>query len=317
MNINTDEKVEPVKIILAFLAVYIIWGSTYIAIKYALESFSPFLMSAIRFAIGGTLMCAWSYFRQGARPRLSDLRSTAVLGFLLLVMGSTGVVLAEKTVPSGVVSLLVTSIPCFIVLLEWLKPGGCPPGKRVIVGLVLGTLGILLLVGAHMGGHFASIDLVGVGYVLLGAFGSANGALYSRSAKVPRCQNLSAGLQMAFASFFLFILAIIFGECSLIPAMHFSLRSMLALLYLTVFGSMIAFSAYLWLLRHVPASRVATYAYVNPVVAVILGCCLGGEVIGSETMLGAGVLLLSVWLINSGKSQTKLVKTPSEVREPV
>jgi drug/metabolite transporter (DMT)-like permease len=297
-----------IRIILAFLTIYLIWGSTYIAIKFALESMPPFLMGATRFTLAGVFMCAWMMAR-GARANLSHLLPTATLGFLLLVVGSMGVVLAEKTVPSGMVSLLVAMVPVFIVLLQWLKPGGVRPTGRVVLGLITGISGLILLIEPQKFASGGSIDLGGVFCVLIGCLGSATGALYARTARVPEAQQLAAGMEMLFAGLILFALAGMQGEFALISALHLTFKSVAAWLYLMVFGSMLAFSVYIWLLNQVNPAHVSTYAYVNPVVAIFLGWLLAGETISIQTFTGAGIILAAVWLITQ-RATTKETPLP-------
>jgi len=295
------------KVILAFFVVYVVWGSTYVAIRFTLESMPPFLMVAIRFLIAGALMCAWTHLRGEPRPKKAHLVPTAVLGILLLVFGSTGVVLAERTVPSGLVSLLVATVPIYIVLLQWLRPGGTPPGKRVVAGLGAGVLGLVLLLGPARVATGSGIDLFGVVCVLVGALGSAIGALYARSANLPSSQQVAAGMEMLFAGVVLTLISACAGEFSYFQHFNLSIKSALALGYLIVFGSMLAFSAYGWLLKSVPADRVSTYAYVNPVVAVFLGWSLAGESITMQTIIGAAVILSAVLLITKPGPTAQLV----------
>lgn len=293
---ESQDKSRRLRIILAFLTIYIIWGSTYIAIKFALESMPPFLMGATRFTLAGLFMCAYMFAR-GARANFSHLLPTATLGFLLLVVGSMGVVLAEKTVPSGMVSLLVAMVPVFIVVLQWLRPGGIRPTGRVVLGLITGVSGLILLIEPQKFAGTGGIDLGGVACVLIGCLGSATGALYARSARVPEAQQLAAGMEMLFAGLILLALSGLQGEFALIATLHLTFKSIAAWLYLLVFGSMLAFSVYIWLLNQVNPAHVSTYAYVNPVVAILLGWLLAGETISLQTFIGAGIILAAVWLI--------------------
>jgi drug/metabolite transporter (DMT)-like permease len=295
INLNAHQ----LRILFAFAVIYLVWGSTYVAIKFTLESLPPFLMVAVRFTIAGAIMYAWTRLRGAPRPDKSHYLPTAVLGTLLLVFGSTGVVLAERTVSSGVVSLLVATVPVYIVLLQWLRPGGLHPGRRVLAGLVLGMLGLaLLLKPASFAATGGGVDIFGVICVLIGSLGSAIGALYARSAKLPASQQLAAGMEMLFAGLILFVVSACAGEFSYFQHINVSLKSGLALLYLIVIGSMLAYTAYGWLLKMVHPSHVSTYAYVNPVVAVFLGWSLAGEGITAQTMIGAAVILSAVFLIS-------------------
>jgi drug/metabolite transporter (DMT)-like permease len=301
----TSIKLTPhqVKVLLAFITVYLVWGSTYVAIKFTLESMPPFLMVAIRFTIAGAIMYAAMRLRGAPKPDRSHVFSTAILGILLLVFGSTGVVLATRSVPTGVVSLLVATVPAYIVLLQWLKPGGMRPTKRVVIGLLLGTTGLALLLRPSSFATSGGIDAFGVICVLIGSLGSAAGALYARSAKLPDSQHLASGMEMLFAGLILFVISFFAGEFSYFQHVNISMKSGLALLYLITFGSMLAFSAYGWLLKMVTPSRVSTYAYVNPVVAVFLGWVLAGEGVTTQTIIGASVILSAVFLISRGPAK--------------
>lgn len=302
------------RIALAFLAIYVVWGSTYVAIKFSLESLPPFLMAAIRFTIAGILMSIWCKTQGAPIPKRENILPTFILGILLLVFGSTGVVLAEKSVPSGLVSLLVTTVPIYIVLLQWLRPGGTKPTWRVIAGLCIGLIGMLLLLDPRIVNDNESIDYVGVSYVLIGALGSAIGVLYAPTAKLPGSQQVAAAMEMLAAGISLFVIAFCSGEFSYFSHAHLSLKSALAMAYLVVFGSMVAFSAYAWLLKVVSPSRVATYAYVNPVVALLLGWLLAGEPLTSSSILGSAVVLSAVWLITQAKSGNKSIPSNASLK---
>jgi len=223
--------------------------------------------------------------------------------------GSIGVVLAEKTVPSGMVSLLVAMVPVDIVLLQWLT-GGQKPTAKVITGLIIGVTGLVVLLEPAKLTGGAGIDFTGVVYVLLGCLGSAAGALYSRRANLPQSQQLAAGMEMLFAGLILFAIAAGAGELSQLGNIHISLKSFLAWLDLLVFGSMPAFSVYIWLLKHVNPAHVSTYAYVNPVVAIFLGCTLADETISPQTFIGAAIILLAVWLITQSNSKAAELALP-------
>jgi drug/metabolite transporter (DMT)-like permease len=292
------------RLVSAFALVYIIWGSTYLGIKVALESMPPFFMVGARFLVAGLVMYGWTHLRGAPRPEPRHLLSTFILGILLLGFGTTGVVLAERSLPSGLVSLLVAMVPFFIVLFDWLRPSGKAPTMHIIFGVLLGIGGLAFLLGPS---KFAAggIDLGALLCVTVGSMGSAAGALYSRSAKLPSSQLQTAGLEMLFAGIVLLLISFAAGEFSLVQHTSFSERSLWALAYLVVFGSMVAFSAYVWLLKEVHPSRVATYAYVNPVVAVLLGWSMAGESITIQTVFGAAIILSSVWLIT--QSPRKLV----------
>lgn len=208
--------------------------------------------------------------------------------------------MASRYLPSGQVSLLAATMPIFIVLLQWLKPGGSFPGFRVIIGLFIAVGGLVILLGPSAFGHNV-VNLLPVVFSLIAALSAACGALYSRSAKLPLSQPISAGAQMVAAGLTLFGTSFVFGEFQYFYSMHISMKSLLALLYLIVFGSVLAYSAYVWLLD---PSLVSTYTYINPIIALLLGCALAGENINQSTWIGAFVILLSVWLITGTKTKT-------------
>jgi len=303
-----QSKISPdrLKVFVAFLIVYLVWGSTYIATRFSLESMPLFLMIAIRYLIAGSIMYVWMRMRGAPKPEKAHLVPTAVLGVLLLVFGSAGAAMAVRTVPTGMVSLLVAIGPVYIVLLQWLKPGGSAPDKKVFAGIVVGIAGLLLLLGPDKIATNSGIDLFGVICVLIGSLGAAVGAIYARSARVPASQPLAAGMQMLFASAVLFVISACTGEFSSLQHLNISLKSTVSLVYLIVFGSMMAFTAYGWLLKTVPVTRVSTYAYVNPVVAVFLGWFLAGEVISMQTIAGAAIILSAVALITRSKVTKQL-----------
>ena len=282
----------------AFAILYVVWGSTYLAILFAIETLPPFLMASLRFFIAGTLLYSWSRAVLGAAaPRLAQWRAAAIVGVLLLVGGNGLVVWSEQRIASGVAALLVGTVPCFMVLLDWLRPGGVRPTGRVVAGLVLGLLGLLWLVGPDsvMGGGRA--DLVGAAALVLASFSWAFGSIYSRHASMPSSPFLSTAMQMLAGGVGLLLLAVARGEPWQFTAAAVSLRSVLSFAYLVVFGSIVAFSAYVWLLRVSTPARVSTYAYVNPVVAVLLGAAFAGEALTARMLVAAAVIVSGVALI--------------------
>jgi drug/metabolite transporter (DMT)-like permease len=282
----------------AFAIIYVIWGSTYLAILFAIETLPPFLMAAVRFLIAGSLLYAWSRLvNRAAAPSRAQWRGTAVVGILLLLGGNGLLVWSEQRIPTGVAALLVGTVPCFMVLLDWLRPRGVRPGGRVVAGLLLGVLGLVWLVGpdALMGGGRA--DVFGAAAVVLGSFSWALGSIYSRHAKAPESPFLSTGMQMLAGGTALLLVSTALGEPWTLDPSAVSLRSILGLLYLIVLGSIVAFSAYIWLLRVSTPARVSTYAYVNPVVAVFLGWALAGEALTPRVVAAAAIIVSGVALI--------------------
>jgi len=288
----------------AFAIVYVVWGSTFLGILFAIQTLPPFLMASARFLVAGSLLYAWSRLVKGAAaPSFANWRATALVGTLLLLGGNGLLVWSELRIPSGVAALLVGTVPCFMVLLDWLRPGGVRPTRLVVAGLLLGLLGLVWLGGpdAVMGGGRA--DLVGAVVVVLGSFLWALGSVYSRHAAAPPSPSLSTAMQMLCGGVALLVVSVSFGEPWAFDASAVTLRSVLGLLYLIVFGSIVAFSAYIWLLRVSTPTRVSTYAYVNPVIAVILGWAFAGEALTPRMAIAAAVIVSGVALITVAPKQ--------------
>jgi drug/metabolite transporter (DMT)-like permease len=285
------------RLLAAFAAVYIIWGSTYLAIRFAVETLPPLLMAGVRFLIAGSILLFWARLREEATPRKIDWRTGFIGGALLLAGGNGAVVWAEQLVPSGIAALLVAVVPVWVVVLEWLRPGGRRPRLPVFVGLALGLLGLALLVGPealHGGG---SINLIGAAVLMVGALCWALGSLYTRSAPKPASGSIGSGTQMFAGGVCLVIVALLTGELRQLDLAHASARSLLGFAYLVTFGSLIGFTAYIYLLGHTTAAKAATYAYVNPVVAVLLGWAFASEPITARTLVAAAVILAGVAII--------------------
>jgi drug/metabolite transporter (DMT)-like permease len=297
---STQPSATPSRLALAtaFAIVYVVWGSTFLAILFAIETLPPFLMAGARFIVAGSVLYGWSRLVNGAAaPTRAHWRGTAVVGVLLLLGGNGLLVWSEQRIPSGVAALLVGTVPCFMVLVDWLRPGGVRPTGLVVAGLLLGLLGLVWLIGPDtlMGGGRA--DFVGATVVVIGSFSWALGSVYSRHAASPASPFLSTAMQMLAGGAALLALSVLLGEPWAFDAGGVSLRSALGLLYLVVFGSIVAFSAYIWLLRVSTPTRVSTYAYVNPVIAVLLGWALAGEALTVRMAVAAAVIVSGVALI--------------------
>ena len=290
------------RVIVAFAAIYTIWGSTYLGIRIAIESLPPLLMAGTRFVIAGPLLYAWSRCRGAARPTPKQWLATAIVGGALILGGNGLVTLAEQRVASGLAALLVATVPLWLVVLDWLFLKGEKPTITVVLGLVLGLVGIGLLVGPGDLLGDERVDLVGVGLVLLAAFSWASGSLYSRRAAMPDNILLSTGMQMITGGMLMLLVAGLRGEWGQVDLAAVTLRSWLALAYLTVFGSIVAYTAYTWLLRHVKPAWVGTYAYVNPVVAVFLGWAFAGEDLSVRMLIAAVIIVLAVVVITTSRS---------------
>lgn len=308
-----DERSLKFKIIAAFAAVYFFWGSTFIAIRFAVETIPPFLMASGRFLIAGAILYLFARVRGAAVPALKQWIPAFAMGSLLLVFGNGSVVIAEKTVPSGVVSLLIAMVPIYFAILEWIKPGGKAPNLRTAIGLIIGTVGLLLLIGPHrvLSGS-SDIDLRGVAIVLAGSLAWSIGSLLSKSVKISENPTMSLAMQTLAAGLLMFLISNGVGEVANMQLATITNKSLLSLAYLIVFGSLIGFTSYVWLLQTVSPTLVATYAYVNPVIAVLLGWLLAGEKITSETLLAGSVILLAVWLITQSKKSPAMIETKKE-----
>lgn len=290
----------------AFAAVYLLWGSTYLAIKYAIAGLPPLLMAGSRFVLAGGIL--WLVGRLSVSyeaPGWRQWRTSLVVGALLLVGGNGAVVLAERTLPSGLAALLVASEPFWVVLLGWWWLGQAPPGGRVVLGLLLGFGGVWLLVGPQLQSHAEPGQLLGAGLVLAAAFSWAAGSIYGLRAPAARSPVLGAGMQMLCGGALLLALGAARGEGHGLHLAQVPASAWLGWGFLVVFGSLVAFTAYSWLLQHAPPARVATYAYVNPVVAVGLGWALRGEPLSGGLLLGAAVVVGAVVLITTGNSGAK------------
>lgn len=298
------------KIIAAFAAVYLIWGSTYLGIRFAIETLPPFLMAAVRFVIAGGILYGWARWRGNPGPRKVEWRTAIIVGGLLLFGGNGAVVWAEQYIDSGLAALLVATVPLWMVALDTFRPGGRQPGWMVWAGVAGGLLGLVLLIGPAELAGAKRADLGGILAVLGGALAWAVGSLYSRRAPLPDSPRLGTGMEMLTGGVLLGILSLAVGEVGPLAAATggfdlaaVSWRSGLALAYLIVFGAIVAFSAYVWLLRVVPAAKVATYAYVNPVVALVLGWALAGEDLNARTLMAAAIILGSVFLIVTARER--------------
>jgi drug/metabolite transporter (DMT)-like permease len=292
------------RLIAAFAAVYIVWGSTYLAIRFAVETLPPLLMAGARFIIAGSILLLWARLRERAGgPSARDWLTGLVSGALLLLGGNGAVVWAEQRVPSGIAALLVAVVPLWMVLLDWIRPGGRRPATLVFVGLALGLVGLGLLVGPdalHGGGD---IDVTGAGVLMLGALSWAVGSLYTQRAPRPSSPNRGSGTQMVAGGLCLLVAALVMGEGAQLDLAHASARSLLGFAYLVTFGSLIGFTAYLYMLAHTTAAKAATYAYVNPVVAVVLGWAFANEPITSRTIAAAAVILAGVAIITVARDK--------------
>src|ERR1700686_1216913 len=285
-------------VIIAFGLVYVVWGSTYLAIRVGIESFPALLLAGSRHLLTGLILYPILRRATGVRPTAAHWRISFITGFLLLFIGNGGVCLAERTVPSGVTALLVATVSLWLVLVDWLRPGGTRPGARVVAGLLLGFGGLALLVGPKNLGGAGRVDPFGVGILVIASLAWATGSVYSKHAGgLSGSPLLGVAMQSLAGGVSLWIAGILTGELSALHLGAISTRSWVALGYLVVFGSGVGFTAYIYILKKSTATRVATYAFVNPVVTLFLGWLLVGESINMRTVIAAAVILTAVLLV--------------------
>jgi drug/metabolite transporter (DMT)-like permease len=310
-----NDRVSPFRLTLAFAAVYLIWGSTYLGIRIAIESIPPFLMAGARFVIAGGILYFIARLRGGEPPGLPQWRSALVIGAFLLVGGNGVVTWAEQRIPSGIAALLIATVPLWMVLLEWLVLGGVRPGPRVVSGLIAGTIGIVLLTDPF--NISAAIDPVGFVAIMISTLSWSVGSLFSRRLALPQSPLLGTAMEMLGGGLLLLLVGVCTGEPGRFDIHMVTIRSMVAFAYLTLFGSLIGFTAYIWLLHSTIVSRVTTHAYVNPAIALVLGWWLGNEPQSLRTFLAAGVIITAVVLILTGKTASREVRSLSvQIRSP-
>jgi drug/metabolite transporter (DMT)-like permease len=289
------------RIILAFAAVYLIWGSTYLGIRYAIQTLPPFLMAGARFSLAGAIMFAWAKFK-GDKGGWSwaAWRNAFLIGALLLLCGNGGVTWAEKYIASGVAALLVATEPLWVVMLNWAITRERPNAK-VLFGVFLGLVGVALLVGGQLnqGPKVSGMSLAGVGAVLLAGLAWAGGSVYANHRPIKATTSLASGMQMLGGGSLLLLLGLVVGDFGRLDLARASWVSIIAFAYLAIFGALVGFTAYGYLLRNVSTARAATYAYVNPAVAVFLGWLLASEPVTMRMLTGAVVIVGSVALITT------------------
>ena len=296
---SSEYRASPLAIWSALLAVYLIWGSTYLAIRFAVETTPPFLSAAFRFIVSGAFLYTWRRIAGDPKPTGAEWRSAATVGIFLLLGGNGGVVWASQFIPSSLAALLVATVPLWMVAMDSARPSKQKPSVRAIIGILTGFCGVVLLI-RFAASDDAFFNLVGATAVLFASLSWAVGSLYARSAKLPESQLLATGMEMFAGGIALLLIATAVGEWHRLDMGAVSLRSALALAYLTVIGST-AFVAYAWLLRVAPTPLVSTYAYVNPLVAVLLGYFLADEPMTARTLFSAGLIIGSVVLVSAPK----------------
>ena len=283
------------KLAIAFLCVYVFWGMTYLAMRVAVEDIPPYVMAGSRFVLAGAVLYAWARGRGQKPPTVEQWRAALIVGTFLLLGGNASVAWAEQRVPSGLAALLIGVMPIWMVSLEWLR-GGSRPSLQVVGGLLLGAFGVGLLVLPQGGAN--RIDPLGAAVLILAAASWAWGSVISKSSPLPSSPFMATSMEMIAGGLACLVVAAMSGEFRDFSPAAVSARAALAWLFLVIFGSLVAFTAYVWLLGHTSIAKAGTYAYVNPIVAVFLGWALLSEPVSLRTVFAAIVILLGVALVN-------------------
>jgi drug/metabolite transporter (DMT)-like permease len=286
-------------IIVAFVALYLIWGSTYLGIRFAIETIPPFLMAGARFLIAGLIMYAIAWSQGIGQSTWRNWRTSLIIGACLLLGGNGGVTISEKYIDSGLAALIVATVPIYIVVLGWASGMAPRPTPIIWLGLAGGFIGVGILLGPALrlssnGGRHPAI---GMSILLVSSFIWSAGSLYSRTAKHAASPFLTAAQQMLCGGLLLLLAGIVTGEMRRFHPGSMSILSVVSFAYLVIIGAVVGYTAYIWLLRHCDPAKVATYAYVNPIVAVLLGAAFAGETLTMRTLIAAAVIIGSVALV--------------------
>ncbi|WP_303309973.1 drug/metabolite exporter YedA [Hymenobacter sp. BT730] len=289
-------------LLLAFAALYIIWGSTYLGIRFAIDSIPPLLMAGTRYALAGALLYSFMRLRGAPAPTAKGWLHAIVIGVCLLGFGNGGVTLGEQYIPSGLAALLVATVPMFLALLGWLSGVSAKPTAWVTLGLGCGLAGVYLLARTPGASHVAlpGHESIGIICVLTAALVWSIGSLYSKKKQPASSPFVSGGMQMLCGGLAMIMVGLLRGEASGFQVAAVTTKSWIAYVYLVTFGSIVAFTAYIWLLRHVEPALAGTYAFVNPVVAVLLGWGFAGETLNAQMLGGAALIVVAVVLVVLG-----------------
>jgi len=288
-----------VQIALAFLSIYTIWGSTYLAIRIAIETLPPFLMAGVRFLIAGAALYLWTRLRGAPGPTRSNWKAATIVGGLLLLGGNGGVVWAEQIVPSGLTAVLITTVPLWMALLEWKRYERVRPPAPILLGLIIGFAGVVLLVGPEELAGSGAINRIGATVLILASLSWAIGSLYSRKAPLPSSPLQSTSMEMISGGALLTLASLVSFEWSVFQPSEISLASLVAFVYLITFGSLVGFTSYIFLLKVSTPAKVSTYAFVNPIIAVVLGWAIAQEELTLRTLFAAAIIVAAVVVITT------------------
>jgi drug/metabolite transporter (DMT)-like permease len=294
------------KILVSFAIIYFFWGATYLAIRFAIQTIPPFLMAGIRFTLAGSILYLWRSRTDRVNPRTPEIRKSILVGLLLIVGGNGVLVWCEQYLPSGLAALILAIIPIWMVLLDSIFVVKKRPASLTITGILLGVGGVALLSGVDRtvllstAGHQASVFFYTFILVMAGLSWAA-GSLYSRTIISSASLLKLTGIQMLGGGLFMILLGSALGEWSQVHPENLSLRSVFSLIYLILFGSLLSYSAYNWVLRKSSPAKVGTYAFFNPLVAVFLGWLLAGETVTTKMLAGAACILTAMLIVNQSR----------------
>jgi drug/metabolite transporter (DMT)-like permease len=289
---------HPALMIAAFAIIYIVWGTTYLAMRIAVETIPPFLMAGTRFLVAGAATYAILKLRSAATPTFNQVKQGTIVALFLLVGGNGLVCWAEQEIPSGIAALVVATMPMWMCIFDWLLFKAARPRLLTTIGLCMGFAGIGLLFGPSIGSNDAhALDVFSLCVLTFAPVFWSLGSLYSRNADLPKNIFMSIAIQFISGGLMMFVISLILGEWQGFNVSQVSLESFVALLYLAVFGSVIALTAYVWLMKQTSSTRVSTYTYVNPIIAVFLGWLILDETIGATTQLAILIIVSSVVLV--------------------
>ncbi len=298
------------------ITLYLVWGGTYLAIRFAIETMPPFLMAGSRFFLAGLLFYSLVRLRGSASPTRVQWRAAAIIGLLLVTVANGCLTLAEKRVASGVASLVIATVPLWMVLVDTILARSFRLSMLELAGLLVGFTGIILLIGPALADlNSESLDPAGLLLLLVSAISIAVGSIYNRDASLPQSSQLAAGMELLAGGAAMLLIGFLLGEISSLNLEDISAISWAAYIYLLIFGSIIGYSTFIWLLRAAPTPLVSTYAYVNPLVALTLGTLIGREPLNTRIIFSAAAIIGSVILINLGRARTS--KTNLEITAPL
>jgi drug/metabolite transporter (DMT)-like permease len=306
------------QIVAAFAIIYLVWGSTFLAIRVGVREVPPFLLAAMRFVVAGGVLYGWVRLKGVPAPSRREWMVACFLGFLIFVVDYGGLFWAEQRVPSGIAAVVLATIPVFMALSEIAFLRTQRLTLRLGLALVVGIIGVAVLMNRSLSLGEAPIDRAGAAALLISAVSWSIASAFTRKLSLPKSKPMSAAAQMFVGGLQLLVVAAVTGEFRRFHIQTVSLQAWVALSYLIIAGSIVAFTAYLWLLHHESPTKVGTYAYVNPLVAVVLGYLLGGESLGLRTAMATFLILVSVVVITTTRARRKMVapeQPPPDVRE--